>query len=463
MQEQNFEKQVHKLMDDLVIQPSTPVWDKVEEQIRRKKDRRRIVFWLLPILLISTGFLWWMISSENKIDTPKLSDRSTTSFSQDTNQKTGEAIEKNIPDNNTSSLSDPVTENVLINKKTDLNSSSITKSIQIKESFNHQTVNPNRTITSETNNNENIVSESQPEKAKISNVLIEDQSLKNIDTLKSDISTLKEIENEQLVQDSSIKTKKVTETQVPIEKEILEKQVVTAKQIKWKIVPYLAGGFSNISKGLFDPVASADFAGTPGNTSGSGSFFPPSLPEKGPYFSAGLRIIKNLNDRFEISTGIQYSFFSTKINIGTGVINDTTISYSNQQVRLQSYYQNGNTNKYTNNFHFISLPVAIEYQLLKYIPLSLHAGVSLNRLVSTNALLNNSNSSIQFENDKAWNKTQLHSFSGLQFHFFKNKSFSFKAGPFLQYSLTPLEKNTNRKQFLSVAGLQTQFYFQNKK
>jgi hypothetical protein len=145
------------------------------------------------------------------------------------------------------------------------------------------------------------------------------------------------------------------------------------------------------------------------------------------------------------------------------VINDTTISYSNQPVRLQNYYQNGNTNKYTNNYHFISLPVAIEYQLLKNIPLSLHAGVSLNRLVSTNALLNNSNSSIQFENDKAWNKTQLHSFSGLQFHFFKNKSFSFKAGPFLQYSLTPLEKNTNRKQFLSVAGLQTQFYFQNKK
>ncbi len=49
MQEQNFEKQVRRKMDELSLSPSAPVWNKVEEQIRKKKDRRRIVLWLLPL------------------------------------------------------------------------------------------------------------------------------------------------------------------------------------------------------------------------------------------------------------------------------------------------------------------------------------------------------------------------------------------------------------------------------
>jgi hypothetical protein len=464
MQEQNFEKQVHKLMTDLEISPSPPVWDKVEQQIRKKKDRRRIAFWLLPFVLISTGFLWWLISTENMIE-PSIPTDNITSSSGDNTSKVNELNKENPVENKPSILSDPsnnrtITPTNTIAENTNSSNSNIFRK---KESLYQKDAGYLNIETYEMDNRKLIVPETASEKNNITNEIYQPPALKDIDTVKSETIINLETESKELVQDSSNKAIEPPVNEVAIEENIIDNQIKSANKTNWKIVPYIAGGFSNISKGLFEPIALADFAGTPGNTSGggsgSGSLFSASVPQKNLYFSAGVRMVKSLNKHFEFSTGLQYSFFSTRTYTGTRVLNDTIISYSNSQVRLQDYYQNGNNNKYINNYHFISLPAAIEYQPLKNVPLSIQAGFSLNQLLSTNALLYNRNSNFQFENDKAWNKTQLHTFSGLQFHFMKSKSFSFKAGPFLQYSLTRLEKDAGKNQFLSVTGLQSQFYF----
>src|SRR5687767_10972187 len=56
MQEQNFEKQVQQTMEELSFVPSEPVWQKVESQIRGKKDKRRLIFWVLPFILLGGGY-----------------------------------------------------------------------------------------------------------------------------------------------------------------------------------------------------------------------------------------------------------------------------------------------------------------------------------------------------------------------------------------------------------------------
>src|SRR5258705_13211514 len=56
-----FEKQVQDIMEDLKLPPSPPVWENIEEQIRKKKDRRRIIFWILFFFLILSGGLWLTI------------------------------------------------------------------------------------------------------------------------------------------------------------------------------------------------------------------------------------------------------------------------------------------------------------------------------------------------------------------------------------------------------------------
>ena len=59
MQEQNFEKQVQKKLEELNLLPSDSVWKKVEEQIREKKDRRKIFFWLIPFALLCGGIYFY--------------------------------------------------------------------------------------------------------------------------------------------------------------------------------------------------------------------------------------------------------------------------------------------------------------------------------------------------------------------------------------------------------------------
>ena len=52
-----FEKQVQQKMEELKLVPSDPVWQKVEMQIRKKKDRRRAILWI-PLIVLLAGGLW---------------------------------------------------------------------------------------------------------------------------------------------------------------------------------------------------------------------------------------------------------------------------------------------------------------------------------------------------------------------------------------------------------------------
>ena len=61
MQEQNFEKQVQLKMEELNLTPSAPVWQKVEKEIRKKKDRRRLILWLFLFLLVGGGTATWLV------------------------------------------------------------------------------------------------------------------------------------------------------------------------------------------------------------------------------------------------------------------------------------------------------------------------------------------------------------------------------------------------------------------
>ena len=59
----NFEKQVQQKMDELSFVPTEPVWKKIEEQIRQKKDRSKLIIWLPILLLLLAGGFWWLNST----------------------------------------------------------------------------------------------------------------------------------------------------------------------------------------------------------------------------------------------------------------------------------------------------------------------------------------------------------------------------------------------------------------
>ena len=61
----NFEKGVREKMDELKFEPSEPVWQNIEKQIRNKKDRRRLIFWIPLLILLLSGGVWLLYNTGN--------------------------------------------------------------------------------------------------------------------------------------------------------------------------------------------------------------------------------------------------------------------------------------------------------------------------------------------------------------------------------------------------------------
>ncbi|HWJ27567.1 MAG TPA: hypothetical protein VNS32_13565, partial [Flavisolibacter sp.] len=55
-----FEKQVKQKMEELSFVPQEPVWENIEKQIRKKKDRKRMILWLPVLLLLVGGTAVWL-------------------------------------------------------------------------------------------------------------------------------------------------------------------------------------------------------------------------------------------------------------------------------------------------------------------------------------------------------------------------------------------------------------------
>src|ERR1700712_2442705 len=64
----NFEKQVRQKMEELSFNPTPPVWQNIESQIRIKKERRRGIIWFLLILVLTGAGLWYGYGIETKIN-----------------------------------------------------------------------------------------------------------------------------------------------------------------------------------------------------------------------------------------------------------------------------------------------------------------------------------------------------------------------------------------------------------
>ena len=62
-----FEKNVRKEMDEFKVQPSGEVWSKIEDRIREKKRKRRIIFFVLvsSIALMLGGYEMYNFSGNN--------------------------------------------------------------------------------------------------------------------------------------------------------------------------------------------------------------------------------------------------------------------------------------------------------------------------------------------------------------------------------------------------------------
>lgn len=444
MQERNFEKQVRDKMDELSFVPSRPVWEKVEVQIKRKKEKRRIMFWLLPLIFVSSGLGWWLLSGTD----PKLSNESISATTEPKGnyQSPVASDQKTDPDKKP----EPVIESK--DKKQPALSN---VQIAFTPARNNQAINANRPFANSAQpaDNEDYIS---PEQLIVSKTN-EDQTI---------ISPALETKIYGFNPDSASILKALSLHSIPKINADSALAIKGATGSKWQIAFAFQGGISGISKGFggfSKSPAALEFAApanSPGGSFGSAALPPPSAPEKNVAISAGIDITRKISSRLSVTSGLQYAYYSNSLKVGTTVFRDTSIMRQDASyLRAEPFYRNNtNAHEYTNKLHFIQVPVGVDYQLFKTLPLNSQAGVIVQQLLSSNTLFYDHNSGIYVKDKEMLNRTNVQLYYGISYHFRSKQAFSFAIGPQMQYGLTNLSKNKQNDQRLYFVGISTRFF-----
>jgi hypothetical protein len=452
MQEQNFEKQVKEKMEELSVAPSAPVWMKVEEQIRQKRSRRRIFFWLFPIGFLLAGLITWSVINNN--DNPVVNRNSKVNESISPEKNNSEKTNAPLLTTQSNENQNPPQENktnqeavITIMNHTDLNEKLPAKPAN-KPILSAQINNRNNSFVKIDKKNNTI---STPEKNDV--VLQPDKTL--TDVQRSDNPVLSNTSSDTIIS-PAVATLETTQEPLSTEENKIAEIKKPSAKTRWTMSPYLSIGVSSIQYGYGSMDKNVtQFNASPASP-GIGSGFPPmqtaAEPTNGASIRLGLEFMKPLNKRLNFNAGAGYYYASTHIQVGQSVEADTMFgTNSSRSVMVDQYYRAGKIEKYTNRFHFIEIPVGINWQVNKKIPLQLETGISIAQLIASNALTFDGSGNY-YENIKLLYKTQFAFNGALNYRLFSIKEKSFYAGPYFKYHLTQMEKN-NSGQYLFSAGL----------
>lgn len=471
-------------MEELSLTPSAPVWQKVEEQIRKKRDRRRLIFWLLPLLLVGGG-AGWMLWGTGKEVAP--ADTVSVTRQQPAPSATSPAPTpvQSTPLNGTEKDRTATTQQVELPTKENNHSTSTAKPT---ETFIAEQ--PKLTATLKPLQEE-AVREKETSLSTAGSLADKKETQTGNDVTTTEIAVAKE--GIVISEERPRRTEPVADTAVTsLKEEALNKSTEVAspeapvaltpvpatdsgtlmekapekklKASKWEWMVHAEAGITSVWSSLFElpSTRSQDMFSSPTQYSG-GNFFAyyPSTQEEGPAFSAGFTAKRILNGRTKLTAGLQYNFYGTRMAVGQekNANTLTSVPYARQSATTSNAYLPGTQNNYSNRYHFIQLPVGIEYQVFRKVPLQVHGGLSLAHLVKTNALTYDYNAQAYYQNSSAYKATQLHLFTNVTYTLWKGKAVKLDAGPYVQYSLAELQKTAPDKNRLFSTGLRTQVSF----
>jgi len=152
-----------------------------------------------------------------------------------------------------------------------------------------------------------------------------------------------------------------------------------------------------------------------------------------------------------------YNYFSTQREVGRIISPSQSFNQNTTNARYSATYTQQDGKNYTNKYHYLTLPVGIEWQLNKGIklpPIALNAGADLSWLTTTNALHYNANTGSYFEDKSRFNKLQVGIYTGLSVKLLRHSRRPMDIGPVFQYNLSNLIKSgSDRRQNMIYGGI----------
>jgi hypothetical protein len=468
MPNKDFEKQVKQKMDELHFIPSDLVWQKVEEQIVEHKKRRRILVWLpLLVLLVTAGTLLYKSNSA----THKLRDSAAATTA--TNNQMKKDVDDVVADKSTGIKNGPFKKdnsetgkNTLSLQDTNIPGTEKTLAKQADNLPDHKShanthfIKQKNRQTFEENNSEAITETGLTAFNPANNDRNAVFSTKTIDSAIGKMP------------DSAARKTIVTKNENKTDSNpvVANKETVTDKKkdLEWGITT--DAGLSGISQGFsgFLRSSSSAVAYYTNNPSGvyNSSTAQPSEIRPGAAYSVGLSGRKKYSRTFSLFAGINYSYYSTRINVGQKT--DSTAFINQGSLGLQSvnsFYRTGsiNSHNYTNHYHFVELPIGIEKQLGNGSAFSVNTGFTVSQLINSNALHYDEQKGIYYQDNKLINKTQLGFFAGISYRL-GQKNTSMEIGPQFQYGFTNLyKKEFYGSRHLIFVAVSARLFFHRKK
>jgi len=468
-----FEKHVQERLDDFQLNPSAAVWKNVEAQIRNKKKRRFVFFFLLH-LIIGMGVAVTLLlnsSSRNEVETrldsatidkSKMSGETRVNENKDVQPNKQPLIEnKSASSENEPAV--PVAESP--------NNSLTVKSLSTREK------NSNEEQVTFSNKKPPVKNHIQRDKTTTKNVLpIEEKesvpaAMMTKKPSASNAFDEKKAETNTIVttdKDTTIEVNAILDSAETREIEKIAKPTVTSRKWQWGLEASF--GVSSIRTNLLSVAVmspSADYyQNAPGvGSGGPSSITPPSVIRPSNAFTIGGFANTRISGRINFSVGLRYSFTSTSIK--TGIRKDSLIEFGNGSTGVTSangYYDGAPIEKFTNRFHFIQVPISAQWKVSHHFPLYASLGMNLGYLVKTNGLIYNpSRGGIYYHDRKGFNRLHLGLSTGVSYGL-KLKNSELQIGPVLSMDMTRMMKESfDTRGYLMYGGINIRYIFPEKK
>ena len=426
MHKADFEKRVQEKMQELRLRPSDEVWKRVEEGIDGK--RRPSAFFWVPAAVLIVGVIGYY-SYNNFISPARLSDDKTNDKSFNKSNQPGQTIasKQNVPESKNDGSTKTIPLPLASSEKNTLEESDVRVSNNSSQKLATKGIKSSRATASQ-----NSAQLRQP----IVQPLIPDLIIAPPVT-KRNIRYSSPVSDEQAAfiagfaqQKLSSQNNLTSSQKVPL--------IPIEKRNNWEYELTFSAGLSNLTDGLLlsDSLRAWAYSSS-GSGGGNNS---PSGVKSGLSFSLGATANKWLGAKWNVGVGLQYQYFSNSMTIGEKIDSAIFVPQNNTSLSTVSgYYKSAGSTPYNTQYHFISLPLSVNWQFAPRFTWENQAAYS--RLVYTNAMQYNGAYGVYYKDKNIVNKNQFMFATALKFGWNKNK---FQVGPQLQYSSSNLFANSSR-------------------
>lgn len=474
MEQNNFEKELQRKLNELKIDPPETVWQGVAERIRKKERKRAIpyLFLLAGVLLLSGAY--WFFTREHIATEPGVALHTPVTANDPAAQPAPDYTKASDGKEKEEIKHHPDGQQAQVIKRKELpagNKGSSSSAPRTRSP--HQPVafagrhRPDGVAHVQANDHTFSAGKIAMDTATDPMQYIEKKEVQADHTEDAAISLRDEVIKETVPAPSVAESRKDS---VPFETNMTRKKDARKNtRPAWTTGAWLSGGISSfISTPSFEKSFS-DVSSAPavGNGSGSVVTYPPSPFKSSAGFSAGIFAEKNIARRIKISAGLSYAYYSVVNDVGQRIQPGTSQYYLNDRSMYYNAYNApvSQSLRYRNNFHFIELPVSVAFRLSKsdHLPVDLELGGYASKLVATNALQYMYAQSVYYRDPSFFNKMQLGLHSGVSFTLFANRKVPLRFGPYADFTISQLAgKGLYKGQHLSYAGIKAGILFPKK-